>query len=146
MGLLAEYNTLSTRLSNFGRKLQDLAIEGVLYPSYIIAGMVSGRYSCREPNFQQIPRSGFKQVYIAPKNFHFVTGDLAQVELRVAGLLSEDPVINNAYETGLDLHRLMASKMTGKLESEIKKKEKEASKSHTRINGINKQYIRFIYC
>ncbi|MFK7910024.1 MAG: DNA polymerase [Akkermansiaceae bacterium] len=128
LGMLAEYTTLSARLANFGPKLQDLLVNGELYPSYMIAGMVSGRYGCRAPNIQNNPRSGFKHIYRAPKGCKFVTGDLAQVELRVAGLLSEDPVINAAYEQGQDLHRLMASKMTGKPENVITKEDRTAAK------------------
>ena len=128
LGLLAEYNTLSKGLGHYGDKLTALMVGGALYPSYQIAGMVSGRYGCREPNFQNQPRAGFKHIYIAPKGYQFVTGDLAQVELRVAGLLSEDPVIIDAYATGQDLHRLMASKMTGKPENKITKEERTAAK------------------
>lgn len=151
LGQLAEFNTARTRLANFGPKLRELLVEGELYPSYQIAGMVSGRYKCREPNIQNNPRSGFKHIYRAPKGWQFVTGDLSQVELRVAGLISEDPVILQAYATGKDLHRLMAAKMTGKPESEITKEERTAAK------GVNfgllfgggakglQQYVRASY-
>lgn len=151
LGALAELTTLRTRLANFGAKLQDLLIHGELYPSYQIAGMVSGRFGCSKPNIQNQPRSGFKHIYIAPEGWQFVTGDLSQVELRVAGLISEDAVINEAYAQGKDLHRMMAAKMTGKAESEITKAERTAAK------GVNfgllfgggakglKEYVRASY-
>jgi DNA polymerase-1 len=132
-------------------KLKELLVGGELYPSYQIAGMVSGRYGCRAPNIQNNPRTGFKHIYRAPQGCKFVTGDLAQVELRVAGLLSEDPVINAAYVQGQDLHRLMVAKMSGKPESEITKEERTAAK------GVNfgllfgggarglQQYVRASY-
>lgn len=151
LGILAEYTTVSARLANFGPKLKKLLVEGDLYPSYLIAGMVSGRYGCRAPNIQNNPRSGFKHIYCAPKGWKFVTGDLAQVELRVAGLISEDPVIMEAYAQGKDLHRMMAAKMTGKNESDITKNERTIAK------GVNfgllygggakglQQYVRASY-
>jgi DNA polymerase I-like protein with 3'-5' exonuclease and polymerase domains len=129
LGLLGEYNLLTSRLSNYGQKLIDIGVDEKVYPSYQIAGMVSGRFKCTEPNIQNQPRSGFKHIYTVPDGYCFITGDPAQVEIRVAGLLSKDPVINQAYAEGRDLHRLMASKITGKPESEITKAERQAAKA-----------------
>jgi DNA polymerase-1 len=126
---LADYATLSSRLSNFGRKLQDQLIGGRLYPGYQIAGMVTGRFACRNPNIQNIPRSGFKTCFRAPEGYVFVTGDLSQIELRVAGILSGDEVINDAYRNGEDLHRRMAAKMSGKPAEAITKVERTAAKA-----------------
>ena len=83
---LADYTTLFSRLNNFGMKLQAQLIGDRLYPGYQIAGMVTGRFSCRNPNIQNMPRSGFKECFKAPDGFVFVTGDLSQIELRVAGV------------------------------------------------------------
>ena len=149
--VLAEFKTTTTRLANFGPKLSDLLVEGELYPSYQIAGMVSGRFGCSKPNIQNQPRTGFKHIYVAPEGWKLVTGDLAQVELRVAGLIAEDSVIIDAYAQGKDLHKMMAAKMTGKAEDQITKAERTAAK------GVNfgllfgggakglKEYVRASY-
>ncbi len=126
---LADYTTISSRLSNFGQKLHDQLIDGRLYPGYQIAGMVSGRFSCRNPNIQNIPRNGFKDCFRAPDGHVFVTGDLSQIELRVAGILSDDEVINDAYRNGEDLHRSMAARMSGKGPADIRKAERTAAKA-----------------
>lgn len=126
---LADYTTLSSRLNNFGMKLQVQLIGDRLYPGYQIAGMVTGRFSCRNPNIQNMPRSGFKKCFRAPEGFLFVTGDLSQIELRVAGILSSDEVINQAYRNGEDLHRSMAAKMSGKDPEDITKAERTAAKA-----------------
>jgi DNA polymerase I len=47
----------------------------------------------------------------------------------VAGILSEDEVINNAYRNGEDLHRSMAAKMSGKDPAAITKAERTAAKA-----------------
>jgi DNA polymerase I-like protein with 3'-5' exonuclease and polymerase domains len=91
--------------------------------------MVTGRFSCRNPNIQNMPRSGFKRCFRAPEGFVFVTGDLSQIELRVAGILSEDEVINTAYRNGEDLHRSMAARMSGKDPAGITKAERTAAKA-----------------
>jgi DNA polymerase-1 len=126
---LAAHMTVSSRLSNFGQKLQDQLIDCHLYPGYQIAGMVTGRFGCRNPNIQNIPRNGFKDCFKAPQGYIFVTGDLSQIELRVAGILSGDDVINNAYRNGEDLHLSMAAKMSGKPLQDITKTERTAAKA-----------------
>ena len=115
--------------NNFGMKLEAQLIEGRHSPGYQIAGRVTGRFSCRNPNIQNMPRSGFKQCFRAPEGLVFVTGDLSQIELRVAGILSGDEVINNAYRNGDDLHRSMAARMSGKDPKAITKAERTAAKA-----------------
>jgi DNA polymerase I-like protein with 3'-5' exonuclease and polymerase domains len=126
---LAKWSQVSTRLANFGSKLSDMLIEGCLYPNYRIAGMVTGRFGCNSPNIQNQPRSGFKHLYRAPDGHQFVTGDLSQIELRVAGLISGDTAINDAYANGRDLHREVAAERAGKDATEVTKSERQAAKA-----------------
>jgi DNA polymerase I-like protein with 3'-5' exonuclease and polymerase domains len=126
---LARWSQLATRLANFGNKLADLVIEGELYPSYRIAAMVTGRFGCNSPNIQNQPRSGFKHLYRAPQGYQFVTGDLSQIELRVAGLISGDSAINDAYANGRDLHREVAAERAGKNPADVTKSERQGAKA-----------------
>ena len=126
---LARWSQLATRIANFGPKLAGLVIDGNLYPSYRIAAMVTGRFGCNNPNIQNQPRSGFKHLYRAREGFQFVTGDLSQIELRVAGLISGDPAINEAYANGRDLHREVAAERAGKDSAEVTKTERQAAKA-----------------
>lgn len=126
---LAIWSRASSRLSNFGPKLNSLLVDGCLYPNYSIAGMVTGRFGCSKPNIQNQPREGFKHAYVAPAGFQFVTGDLSQIELRVAGLVSGDPVINQAYADGRDLHREVAAERAGKVPDAVTKAERQAAKA-----------------
>jgi DNA polymerase-1 len=126
---LAQYASLNSRLSNFGQKLQAQLIEGRLYPGYQIAGMVTGRFGCRNPNIQNMPRTGFKDCFRAPDGYVFVTGDLSQIELRVAGILSGDEIINTAYRNGEDLHRSMAARMTGQHQDDVTPSQRTAAKA-----------------
>lgn len=126
---LARWSQLATRVANFGSKLATLAIDGQVYPSYRIAAMVTGRFGCNNPNIQNQPRSGFKHLYRAPVGYKFITGDLSQIELRVAGLISGDPAINEAYANGRDLHREVAAERAGKDPADVTKAERQAAKA-----------------
>jgi len=113
---LTQWAKHATLLANFGPKLQHLAVDGILYPRYRVAGMAGGRWTATEPNFQNQPRQGLKHCY-RPVNagWLFVAADLAQVELRVAGLISQDEAIMQAYADGQDLHTLMAERMVERM-------------------------------
>lgn len=126
---LAQWSHVSTRLSNFGQELASKVIDCCLYPNYRIAGMITGRFGCNNPNIQNQPRSGFKHLYRAPEGCQFVTGDLSQIELRVAGLISGDSVINEAYANGRDLHREVAAERAGKEPADVTKNERQAAKA-----------------
>lgn len=126
---LAKWSHVSTRLSNFGLELASKVIDGCLYPNYRIASMVTGRFGCTNPNIQNQPRTGFKHLYRAPDGYQFVTGDLSQIELRVAGLISGDPVINEAYANGRDLHCEVAAERAGKEPADVTKIERQAAKA-----------------
>lgn len=126
---LARWSQVSTRLANFGTGLAAKLIGGCLYPNYRIGGMVTGRFGCNNPNIQNQPRNGFKHLYLAPEGCQFITGDLSQIELRVAGLVSGDDVINDAYAAGRDLHREVAAERAGKAPDSITKAERQAAKA-----------------
>jgi DNA polymerase-1 len=126
---LATFSKRSSYLANFGGKLTGQLIDGLLYPDYQIAGAETGRFTCRSPNIQNMPRDGFKHVLLPPPGKMFVGGDLSQIELRVAGQVCEEEVINQAFREGRDLHRMMASNITGKPEHAISKDERQMAKA-----------------
>lgn len=126
---LATHGRLSSTHANFGPKLRELLIEGHLYPNFKIAGAVTGRFTCSNPNLQNIPRDGFKNLLLPPPGKVFVGGDLSQIELRIAGQICGEEVINQVFQEGRDLHRVMAAQITGKPESEISKSERQMAKA-----------------
>lgn len=125
---LARYTQASSVQANFGNKLRDISVNGMLFPSYRIAGAATGRFGCSEPNLQNIPKA-LKHVIVAPTGSVFVTGDLSQIELRVAGLIANEPVINQAYQDGRDLHKLMGAKMAGVPLDAVTKEQRQAAKA-----------------
>ena len=126
---LATFSRRSSYLSNFGPKLTEQLIDGFLYPDFLIAGAETGRFTCSTPNIQNMPREGFKHLLLPPPGKLFVGGDLSQIELRVAGQICGEEVINQAFREGRDLHRMMAANITGKPELEITKQERQMSKA-----------------
>ncbi len=125
---LSRFTQFTSFQANFGSKLSDMSVDSQLFPSYRIAGAATGRFGCSEPNLQNIPKS-LRHVITAPEGSVFVTGDLSQIELRVAGLIANESVINDAYQRGQDLHKLMGAKMAGVPVNEVTKAYRQAAKA-----------------
>jgi len=83
-----------------------------VYTDYLVHGTVTGRLSSREPNLQNIPRSGgVREIFCVPPGFKFMEADYSQIELRVAAILSDDKVLLNLFELGLDVHDMTAKEI-----------------------------------
>tara|TARA_R110002020_G_scaffold186701_1_gene384762 strand:- start:1488 stop:3374 length:1887 start_codon:yes stop_codon:yes gene_type:complete len=69
----------------------------------------TGRVSSNDPNIQQIPANNeFRNCFIAPKDWVFVSSDYSSQELNVIAFGSKDPVWIRALEENKDLHSVCA--------------------------------------
>jgi len=69
----------------------------------------TGRVSSSYPNMQQIPAdNSFRNCFIAPEGWSFVSSDYTSQELNVIAFGSKDPVWIQALEDGQDLHSVCA--------------------------------------
>ncbi|MGA0909287.1 MAG: DNA polymerase [Burkholderiaceae bacterium] len=83
--------------------------DGFVRASYMQLGADTGRFSCRNPNTQQVPRDkGFRLAARAKPGYKFVVADFGQMELRLAAALSKDERMIQAFVDGEDLHTVTA--------------------------------------
>jgi DNA polymerase I-like protein with 3'-5' exonuclease and polymerase domains len=104
-------------LSSFGQTLAALVspVTGRIHAHYRVASTASGRASCAGPNLQQIPHDRrFRALFIPEPGAVFVIADYSSMELRAAAHISNDRAMTEAFEQRLDLHKITASRMTGK--------------------------------
>jgi DNA polymerase-1 len=95
-------------LDAFPRHIHPLT--GRIHPTFLQIGTVNGRFACRNPNLQQIPRDdAVRGCFVAARDHHLVIADYAQFELRVVADISGDETMTRAFQRGEDLHRLTAS-------------------------------------
>lgn len=79
-----------------------------------IGGTVTGRLSSRNPNLQNIPRGKeHRGMFKANEGYTLLDGDFSQLELRVAAFLSQEPVMIDAFNNGLDIHSAVMADLTG---------------------------------
>jgi DNA polymerase-1 len=93
----------------------------------------SGRFSCTDPNLQQVPAEhtapGLRACFVpAPGNL-FVIADYAQIELRVAAHLAPCPAMRAVFRAGRDPHRATAATLAGKPEQAIDNHERKLAKA-----------------
>ena len=128
---LLDYRRLSKALT-FATSLPDHihSQTGRIHATYWQLGAATGRFSCSNPNLQQIPKSKvFRECFIAAPGRRLVIADYSQIELRVAAELSQDTRMNEAYQRGDDLHRLTASLLLDKPLDEVTRSERQAAKA-----------------
>ena len=94
----------------------------------------TGRLSSVEPNLQNIPirlelGSKIRTFFTAPSNRCIVDADYSQIELRVLSHISKDEVMQNAFNQGIDVHRVTASQVFGVPLEEVTKQMRSSAKA-----------------
>jgi DNA polymerase I-like protein with 3'-5' exonuclease and polymerase domains len=118
IGLLVARAKIAKMVSNFGRPLlaKINPVTGRLHCNLKISGAKSGRFSCANPNLQQIPARGelgafMRSIFIASPGHILIGADYSQLELRVLAAVSGDAAMNAAFTNGQDLHAITACAM-----------------------------------
>ena len=74
----------------------------------------TGRVASKKPNMQQIPADNkFRNCFLAPDGWCFVSSDYSSQELNVIAFGSRDPVWIKALQQGQDLHSVCADLVYG---------------------------------
>lgn len=95
----------------FGKAIiYDLEVEE--YNNFI-ASEICVHNSSSNVNLQNIPKKGsgykLREAFVAEEGWSFITCDMAGQEARIAGELSGEPLLIDAFTKGLDIHRELAS-------------------------------------
>lgn len=90
----------------------------------------TGRFSSRNPNLQQIPKSRkFRSLFKVPEGRKIVDADYSAVELRIAADICNEIRMLRAFNAGVDLHRQTAALVSGKKLEEITDLERTQAKA-----------------
>ncbi|MEW6735319.1 MAG: DNA polymerase, partial [Acidobacteriota bacterium] len=111
-----EYRGLQKLLTSHGENMFRFIhpVTGRIHANFLQIGTPSGRLACHDPNLQQVPRSvNYRSCFIAPMGRKFIVADYSQIELRILAGLANDATLISAFESGVDLHKTIASQMFG---------------------------------
>ncbi|NEO27635.1 MAG: hypothetical protein F6K03_12260 [Kamptonema sp. SIO4C4] len=128
---LLDYRSLSTRISTFteGLPTHIHPVTGRMHPDWFQIGARSGRFRCRHPNLQNIPRDkATRSCFTAGEGQVLIKADYSQVELRIMAKVSGDKRMKRAYCRGEDLHRLTAGLVFGKEVESVTEEERRLGK------------------
>lgn len=129
---LLSYRGFNKKVTTYGEKfLKHVRPDtGRIHAEFLQNGTESGRFSCTNPNLQNIPADKqYRKPFRAPDGKLLISFDFSQQEYRLAGAISRDPIIIDAYVTGKDMHTATASIIYGKKLEEVTKDERSFGKT-----------------
>ncbi|HYJ89733.1 MAG TPA: DNA polymerase [Pyrinomonadaceae bacterium] len=113
---LLEYRGVAKSLSSFGENILEF-IEpqtGRIHADFRQIGAPTGRFSCSNPNLQQIPHEEeYRRCFRAPEGRKLVIADYSQIELRILADFSGDRKFIDAFVSGADFHAATAALVFG---------------------------------
>jgi DNA polymerase-1 len=92
------------KLASNIQTLLDAVHESRIHAIFNPLGTVTGRFSSKEPNMQNIDRGPLRSCFIpsAPDR-SLIVADYSQIELRVVALIAKETVMIDAFRRGEDL-------------------------------------------
>jgi len=119
---LLEYRAASKSLTSFGENILEF-IEpstGRIHADFRQIGAPTGRFSCSNPNLQQIPHEReYRRCFTAEAGNKLVIADYSQIELRILAEFSGDERFIDAFVSGQDFHAATASQVFGVKPEEV---------------------------
>lgn len=113
---LLEHAKNKKLLNTYVKGIQAKMRYNVIRPSFLQHGTTSGRYSSKNPNFQNLPRKEkrIKACIISRPGKVFVAADQAQLEPRVFASISQDPTLMGCFSSGEDFYSVVGAPIFGK--------------------------------
>ena len=115
--LVLEFRGLAKLKSNYVDALPLLTdAEQRVHTTFNQVGTATGRLSSTNPNLQNIPIKTalgreIRAAFIAASGNVLLSADYSQIELRLLAHFSQDPLLLEAYRTGVDIHTLTAAEV-----------------------------------
>ena len=132
---IIEFRELTKLRGTFLEGLKkEIDSDGRIRTTYNQALTTTGRLSSSNPNLQNIPirterGKRIREFFIASPGYVLIGADYSQIELRLLAHLSGDKNLSDAFNEGRDVHRVTASALFGKRESDITADERGTAKT-----------------
>lgn len=102
------------------------AESGIIHPTFNVTGTAVARFSCAEPNCQNIPPY-LRHIIVAARDEELVSFDFSQIENRCIAYLADDEAMLADFAT-IDFHTLSASRILNKRVEDITSEERQIGK------------------
>ena len=128
---LLEYRTVQKALTSYGENILNEInpVTGRIHADFRQIGAPTGRFSCNNPNVQQVPHSyEYRRCFRAPEGRKLVIADYSQIELRILADFTNDQGFVDAFNSGADLHKVTAAQVFGVPLEEVTKVQRDFAK------------------
>lgn len=133
---IREYGDKAKLLSTYvdswlGYNGDPLIYDEHLHAGFLQYGTVTGRFSCRKPNLQNIPTPftedgrKIRDVFIAEPGGKLIVADYSQIELVVLAHYVGSGKLYEGFQQGIDPHTMTAAMVLGKRPEDITKSERQ---------------------
>jgi len=129
---LLEYRTVQKALTSYGQNMIEMINPTThrLHADFRQIGAPTGRFSCTNPNIQQVPHAvEYRRCFSGhPEGRKLVIADYSQIELRILAEFSGDRGFINAFKSGADLHRVTAAEVFNVALDQVSKEQRDFAK------------------
>ena len=130
---LKDYKEAEKLLNTYAEKIPSYInpVTHRVHSNFNQYGAKSGRFTSSNPNLQQQPAKfkEWRSIYKAQPGNKIIAADYSQIELRILGQVANDKAFIKAYSSGVDLHRLTASRVYGVPLDKVTDNQRALSKS-----------------
>lgn len=129
------------------KKKPGQIFDGYVYPDFVQYGTVTGRFSCRSPNLQNLPRpdtelgKAIRSLIIAGLGHKLVVADYGQIELVVLAHFAGRGALWDGFMDGIDPHTMTAALVFGQdpadLQRRVNENDPEAKRMRQAAKAIN---------
>ena len=129
---LLEYRTVQKALTSYGQNMIELInpATGRLHADFRQIGAPTGRFSCTNPNIQQVPHAlEYRRCFSGhPEGRKLIIADYSQIELRILAEFSGDEGFMEAFNSGSDLHRVTAAQVFNVALDQVTREQRDFAK------------------
>lgn len=138
---LLQYKKNQKLLSTYVEGIQSRMRYNIIRPNFLQHGTTSGRYSCKNPNFQNLPRDDkrIKSCIVSRPGKVFVGADHSQLEPRVFASVSGDKRLQESFSKGEDFYSVIGVEVYSKPGCSLKKDDKN---SFAKLFPAERQYSK----
>jgi DNA polymerase-1 len=128
--LILEWRGYEKAAGSANTYLQAIDPDGRIHASFNPTGSAAGRFSCKEPNLQNVGRDkDLRSCFKAGDGKLLVVADFSQIELRAAAVIAPDKKLLDAYLNGLDVHTQTAALVLKKDVAAVTKEDRQLAKA-----------------
>lgn len=138
---LLEHGKNTKLLSTYVEGIQSRMKYNVIRPNFLQHGTTSGRYSCKNPNFHNLPRDDkrVKACIVSRQGKVFVGADYSQLEPRVFASYSGDERLLKCFKDGDDFYSVIGAEVFDKHGCSLKKSDPNSfAKLHEGLRNRSK--------